>query len=451
MNQKLNKLINQFNTKNTFLVVSGYPIKQKGKTLKYEGMAWYTKQTLKAIAKEKGDRFVVLIEKNKHDKQFYLKANKKILILPVFDKKHPSLFPAILTWLLKFSKIKNVYIHSEFHIQGGIKNMALLLPFLALIRLAGKNLTFFAHNVIEKFDNLAPHFNLKINSLKLKIFNFGLNFYYQTLGFLVDRIVVLDKTTEIRIKKFINSKKIVLAPIWVNNKKNKISKNEARKKLGLPINKKIILYFGFITWYKGADWLVKQFKQFKNKNIQLVLAGGQAYSLKDKNYYRNYYQALLNEVKTSQNIQITGFVKDKDIAAYFKAADLVIFPYRGLIGGSGALSIALSFKKPFVLSNKMQPYFENNNFKQTLHKTGLNYKDLTFYLNKKSFNSLLNKLSNKNYLKSLKKFSASLAEKRRVDNNIEEYYNNIYQNKNYHKGLTNLFNAKFQPAYKKSF
>ena len=41
-----------------------------------------------------------------------------------------------------------------------------------------------------------------------------------------------------------------------------------------------------MSWYKGADWLVKQFDILKDKNTMLVVAGGPSYSLAEKKHYK---------------------------------------------------------------------------------------------------------------------------------------------------------------------
>ena len=54
-----------------------------------------------------------------------------------------------------------------------------------------------------------------------------------------------------------------------------ISRKEAYKRLNLPLNKKVILYFGNIRPYKGLDTLIEAFSLItkKQKNIVLVIAG----------------------------------------------------------------------------------------------------------------------------------------------------------------------------------
>src|SRR3989344_3423762 len=349
----MKQFIDKFNKRSTILVISDYP--EEGPDGKNYGIARHTKELLEPEAK-KGNKYIVFAERAKHNKP-YTTADGNILIMRIFDQKHPTLFPRILKWLHVFSKIKHVHVHSEFCANGGVKNMVLLPLFLALIKLTGKQITFFIHNVVVDLSNIAPHLNLKPNSLLFRAFNYGLPLYYRLLGLTSSRMVVMDKVIYERLAQLVPKHKIIITPFEVQKKRGGINKTQARKKLGIAKNRFVLLYFGFITYYKGADWLVKTVAQLQkengNKNIDLILAGGPAYSLKDKKYYQHYYRNLVNFTKKYKNIRITGFVPDEEIATFFKASDLAVYSYRDIIGASGALTFALQYNKPFILSDKM--------------------------------------------------------------------------------------------------
>ena len=423
----MKKLIEKFNQEDTFLVISGYPV--RGRNAKNYGIAWYTKETIKPIASKKGARFVVLAETNgNNEPKIY--QDGKILVLRVFDQRHPTLYPRILKWLGVFNKIKRVYVHSEFGANGGIKNFALLVPFLFLIKLTGRKITYFSHNVVENFNSLAPHLNIQKNSLKLKVLNLAVKAYNFALGQVVDKIVVLDPAIKERIAKYVNENKIITTIIPVKKRGSCLSRKAARKNLGIKNNEFVLLYFGFVTWYKGADWLIRkvQSSKFKvqNKKTRLILAGGAAYSLRDQKYYQKFYQEQLEAVENDPNTNITGFVPETEIGKYFVAADLVVFPYRGMIGGSGALTYALSFKRPFILSKGLSLMLKSKDFKEGFKKFNINKKGLVFDLKGNSFTGLIKKYQNKTQLKKLKKLSSLMAQKRSFNDFFGDYFIKVY-------------------------
>ena len=369
----LQKIIRKFNTPDTRLVVSAWPQKAGNREINH-GVAWYTKLTLTKLAKTRGMRFVVLAEEGFHNKP-ELVANGKILVLRVFSPMRHSLYPAILRWLHVFTNISNVFVHSEFGAGTGLTHYALLLPFLALIRLTGKRITYFAHNVVTDISFLQTHLGIDTSPFVIDTANVLIRLHTILLGRLVDRIVVLDEALKMRLEKILPTKTIITSTIPVTRGKT-ISRAKARKILHIPLRQKVVLSFGFLSAYKGSDWLTHAFSD--TKNTTLILAGGPAHSLQNRPHYQDFYLNLKKIADGYKNIRITGFVPEKDIATYFAAADLVVLPYRGLMGASGALTHALSYKKPFLCSTAMQDIWKNSDLREAAEAARV-HKSLLFF------------------------------------------------------------------------
>ena len=419
------RLLKQFNRPDTHLVISGYPVRG-GHDNNY-GISWYTKETIGPIAQKKNVRFVVLAETNGHNEP-HVYQDGHILVLRVFDQRRLTVYPSILKWLSVFNKIDKVYVHSEFAANGGIKNFAFLIPFLTLIKINGRKISYFAHNFIESFDTISGHFNFKKGSLKLKTLNTLVYFYNHVLTKLVDKVIVLDDAIKQRVQKYVSSDRIISFPISIKIPSETISKNKARAKLNIKHDEKVLLYFGFVTWYKGADWLINQVSQYLKKNpkskIRLIVAGGEAHSLRDKRYYQKYYRTQLEKASKNEKIIITGFVPEKEIGKYFAASDLVVYPYRGLIGGSGALSYAFAYKKPFMLSPELGSILYSNDIKNAINGTATD--ELIFKLNKSGFMQVIKTLENESKLATMSKLSKRITQLRDYEVVMERYYTEIY-------------------------
>ena len=422
--KNLNKIIKEFNQVETHLVVSDYPFaSEKGE--KNHGIAWYTKQLIEPMAKNFGEKFVVLAEKTNLGDEPELLQEGRILVLRIFDHKKPRLFPQILRWLLIFNHIGDVSVHSEFCANGGISNMALLLPFLFLIRLTGKKITFFTHDVVTDLRFVSGHLDLG-EDWKVPVLNWLVRIYYKTLSLIVSRFVVMDEVVKNRLRTMVGEKEIVVSPFWVKSHRLAISPTKAKKILGFKKNDFLLLSFGFISHYKGSDWIAKTVKKLRGKNLKLVLAGGPAYSLKEKSSYRKYYQDLSQIINQDKRVTITGFIPEKKIGLYFTAADLVVLPYRGLIGGSGTLTHALSYGKPFILSNLMAELLKSQDIQKVLINLNLTEKNLTFSYNQEGFSQIIRQLENPASLEKLAIFSQELAKERSFKKLIEGCYNQLY-------------------------
>lgn len=119
---------------------------------------------------------------------------------------------------------------------------------------------------------------------------------------------------------------------------NKFTKESARDILGLKGHEKILLFFGAIREYKGLDDLLNAFKIVKKRfrDIKLLIVGSGKWSNFKLSISPNKDILFINE-----------YVFDEDIEKYFKAVDLVVYPFKR-IDGSGSLLLAYNFEKPFV-------------------------------------------------------------------------------------------------------
>lgn len=125
-----------------------------------------------------------------------------------------------------------------------------------------------------------------------------------------------------------------------------LNKTEAREKLSLPENEKIILFFGFIRKYKGLDILFQAMadERIRQSNIKLLVAG---------EFYENRkeYDELIRSLGiSSQLILRADFIADSDVRYYMSAADFVIQPYRNATQ-SGVTPLAYHFEKPMLVTN----------------------------------------------------------------------------------------------------
>lgn len=340
------QLIRDFDQEKTTLVISHWPVKAP-----YDGVATYTENLVKRFAAKYNHQFVVMVPYEWNGSRIK-QINRNILVIGVFEEKKIHLYPQILSWLARFPKSKNVVVHSEFCASSGLHLRAMVVPFLALIKMTGRQITYYAHNIADSISNYSTHLGLSDKTAK-SVLDSLYCLYLLLISQFVDKFVVLEQPIARRLQEIVGkNKRIVVTPHWIETKKS-VNKTVARKRLGIPNKKKVVVSFGFLSWYKGADLLVEAAKALPN-NYLLVLAGGEATSLKGKDYYQIYYRNLLAETTKPSNTKVTGFLSEKEIDLWFAAADLVVMPYRLSMGGSGSLQQALNRHKPVVISTAIE-------------------------------------------------------------------------------------------------
>lgn len=139
----------------------------------------------------------------------------------------------------------------------------------------------------------------------------------------------------------------VTHPLY-DNFGEQLSKAEARRYLHVPVDGKIILFFGFIRKYKGLDILLEAMKLLRDnpatKEIRLLVAG---------EYYedRKPYDELIASLGIEDQLILrTDFIQDSEVKYYLSAADFVIQPYRNATQ-SGVTPLAYHFEKPMLVTN----------------------------------------------------------------------------------------------------
>lgn len=134
-------------------------------------------------------------------------------------------------------------------------------------------------------------------------------------------------------------------PLYDNFGKG-LSREAARKELGIDDVQTLVLFFGFIRDYKGLDLLLEAFarKEVRELPVKLLVAG-EFYTRPEP------YHELAGSLKIDDRvIWHTHFIPNNQVKNYFCAADLVAQPYKSATQ-SGVTQIAYHFEKPMLVTN----------------------------------------------------------------------------------------------------
>ena len=162
----------------------------------------------------------------------------------------------------------------------------------------------------------------------------------------VDAFITMSEKVRKDLQTFTQKKAVQTVHPLYDNFGEPIDKTEARKHLHIPVNERIILFFGFIRKYKGLDILLEAMYKLQQKqfNIKLLVAGEW---YEDKKIYEQQIEAL--HIKNLLILR-TGFISDDEVKYYLSTADFVIQPYRNATQ-SGVTPLAYHFEKPMLVTN----------------------------------------------------------------------------------------------------
>jgi len=254
-----------------------------------------------------------------------------------------------------------VHVQHEFFLYGGLLSALLFPILLVLAKLSGGKVVVTLHGVIPMLE-INKEF-LALNDIRgpLWLLKIGLLFLTKVIVHLADVVIVHEGFFAEALRNDYNcrSGKIHVIPHGVDDVKEKLSADEAKRMLGLE-GRKVILFFGYLAKYKGIETLIECFKLLADKHPDwiLIIGGGEHPRLRDDASYRKYLSELRDSVlPIRRQVRFTGFIPDEDLAVYITAADVVVLPYNLAMSSSGPFAHAISYEKP-VIASDLPPFRE---------------------------------------------------------------------------------------------
>jgi glycosyltransferase involved in cell wall biosynthesis len=215
------------------------------------------------------------------------------------------------------------------------KNTFYFMKFLKILRF---NIVYTAHDIL-------PHGDNSQNSQTVfgKIYRIS------------DKIIVHAESNKREIVKIfkIDPSKVHVIPhgsfdIFYTDKS--ITKEIARKKIKIPDEKRVILFFGLIKKYKGLEYLVSAFQKIKEEldNVLLLIVGN-IYNGDSEDF--KFYSDLIDLISHDDDIIcVNEYVPLEKIHAYFLASDVVVLPYIKTYT-SGVLLAAYAAGRPVIATD----------------------------------------------------------------------------------------------------
>jgi len=211
--------------------------------------------------------------------------------------------------------------------------LPVMAPALGTIcRLASRN----GHTrVIALADNIIPHERRSGDRLLTRYF----------IGS-VDGFIVMSRSVGEEVRQFTATKPVTYVPHPVyDNYGPKADREEALDRLGLPADRRYLLFFGFVRRYKGLDLLLRALadEALRGQALYLLVAG---------EFYEDEetYRTLVEELGIADRVIFhADYIPAEAVRDYFAAADLVVQPYRTATQ-SGISQLAYHFERPMIVT-----------------------------------------------------------------------------------------------------
>lgn len=136
---------------------------------------------------------------------------------------------------------------------------------------------------------------------------------------------------------------VVPHPIYDMFFEKKISVQQAREILRLPLDIPVLLFFGIVRPYKGLDCLLQALPLIRKRwGRVLVLVAGEFWEGKQR------YLEMITTLGISEDVRIDDrYIPNEEVVHYFSSADVLVAPYRQ-VTGSGVVQMAKGFQVPVI-------------------------------------------------------------------------------------------------------
>jgi len=340
-------------------IVSPYP-PPKEKHVYGSGVISYTKNLVNALKDVVLPNIKIFVVADKHKGIPHVYREDRVYVIRCFSKNVLYIFQ-IFKQLCRI-KPNIVHIQHEYFLYGGLLS-ATLFPLLVLFsRLVAEKVVITLHHGVFPLSNIDNRDFRKENGLKgpALLLKLGLLTITKMIALFAHKVIV----HELFMKKYlvtdykISTHKIKIIPHGVEDVKQ-LPKEESKRKLGLE-GKTVLLYFGYLTGYKGLKELLDAYRDVAKKipNTVLVIAGGPHPRLIREKWYRDWIRDLVKEalaiqweIKDRGKIVFTGYVPEDEIPLYFSVADIVVLPYKARIAASGPEALAIAFERCYVIES----------------------------------------------------------------------------------------------------
>jgi glycosyltransferase involved in cell wall biosynthesis len=124
------------------------------------------------------------------------------------------------------------------------------------------------------------------------------------------------------------------------------NRNDARRQLGIPADKRVLLFYGTGARRKGLHLAVEAMRELGRELPAFLLCAGQL------NPEGETARTLVELVRQDRAKLINRYVSAEEERLCFAAADVVLLPYLRHFGGSGVLSQAAVAERMVIASDE---------------------------------------------------------------------------------------------------
>lgn len=300
----------------------------------HSGVASYTANLAHALA-DAGVQVEVVADRLEGDPERF--ADGPVQVQRTFTLGRGALPAAAGAALATSAPI--VHLQWELFLYGGPPSLPGLFPALGTLRRAraARPLVTTMHQVIDPSEIDGRYTRLHRVGVPAVVARRGLAAVQSAVSRTSSAVVVHEEP----FRRWVPAATVIPHGIEVRPPADRV---ESRRALGIAPDRFVALCFGFLAPYKGVE-VVLEAATLAGPAVDVVIAGGEHPRLAGRDRFAADLRA-----RYGHTARFTGWVAEDDVARWFAAADVALFPYPKPFAASGALALALSLGTPVLMS-----------------------------------------------------------------------------------------------------
>ncbi|HEY1829348.1 MAG TPA: glycosyltransferase [Acidimicrobiales bacterium] len=314
------------------VMVAPYPRREATARLP-SGVAAYTERLTTALADEGLKVRVMAPEED--DEPVVTRVSRGVTVQRCF-RRGPAAYPAAASAASR-AKAPIVHLQFETFLFGGPTSIPGLAPALASLRGRRRGPVVTMHQVVDPAAVDRSFTEVHRVRVPHRVARAGLSGLQRTVQALSAATVVHEKAFSRILPD------AVVVPHGIDNAGPGLHRRPVRG-LEPESDRLTALCFGFLSPYKGLETVLEA-AALVTDSVELVIAGGPHPRLEG---YDSYADDLCR--RYGDTARFVGYVREEDVEACFRSADVLLLPYPAPFATSGPFAQALGFGTPILCS-----------------------------------------------------------------------------------------------------
>lgn len=347
-------------------IVTPFPDKERKQLTKMSAVAQYSDMLLSHTLEEDPSCKVTVFTEMLDARETYqqMMADSVIEVDRCY-KSGNGPFRSLLRRLVKRS-FDIVHIQHETFLFGGMASFFAFPFFVAAVRLRSIALVTL-HHVVPQNQINGTFLEIYQTKVPLLLIKCGFQVFYRLIGRTATGLVVHEEYfKEVLQKDYgVNPDKVKVIAHGVIDPTTDVTlgRDALKKEFSIPDDAETIFgFFGYISKYKGLDYLIEEFIQYlktEPKGVLLIAGALHPRTASDPAYVQ-YVESLKTAAQgAGGRIIWFGPIDTEHVPHFYKLVDCIVLPYKQTTSASSVLSCAIGSETAFLVSESLKPTVRN--------------------------------------------------------------------------------------------